>query len=754
MYLSKHRVGELSRSHIDSFGGYDHNIRIADNEFYDMKNLTSTYYPTLSPRDRRGAVKQISDCNGLLAKDKLAYVEGNTLHYGDFTMELKSYITGERQLVSMGAYLIVFPDMMYVNTADLADFGACYKNSVLQKLTNVDQLEFSLCDENGNEIMPTFVKTPDGEVFGRGIDEYRAVYEKYYGSYGSSDEYYDYDGFLVLHKGDTALVVSGEDTSNSYYLYNGNNLDNVECWSEYKQTEDGGYYEYYVKALKDGWTDLRYTINGGTDDFHLVVVRIKSSDSPEASNTVSSYHNLTTPADSLLEFTENEIIYSIYDGTQWVKQDVSFKTKIKVNGESGLADALTARSFAFLRVAGESEYFKFFLQLLESGAVVKLTDKDSANNSMLISAPIWGKDYFVASATTVDEGWIYDDEQGKLVKNVKEVIEGPEVTLTFYDAPPLMDYLIESNNRLWGCRYGLNRDGEFVNEIYASALGEFGTWNKYDGTSQDSYTVSLGTDGAFTGAVNFRGQPMFFKENCCHTVYGYYPQSYQMLTDTGMGLQKGSGKSLCIIQNVLYYKALDGIYRYDGSSADRISDALGQTVYSEAVGGGIDSKYYVAMTAENGTRELFVLDITKGLWHKEDDAPVRYFARYGGDLWFWRADTQSLCTVKGTEGELEAEDIEWFAETGIIGYSTHDAKYVGNLQLRIMLPVGSSVQFYIEYDSDGYMELKGSIEGKSFRAFTIPIIPRRCDHFRIRITGTGPCRIYSFSKILEQGGEI
>ena len=43
-----------SRDFIDNFGGYNHNIRIGENEFYDMKNLTSTNYPVLSTREKRG----------------------------------------------------------------------------------------------------------------------------------------------------------------------------------------------------------------------------------------------------------------------------------------------------------------------------------------------------------------------------------------------------------------------------------------------------------------------------------------------------------------------------------------------------------------------------------------------------------------------------------------------------------------------------------------------------------------------------
>ena len=41
---------------------------------------------------------------------------------------------------------------------------------------------------------------------------------------------------------------------------------------------------------------------------------------------------------------------------------------------------------------------------------------------------------------------------------------------------PNMDYIVESENRLWGCRYGDSIDGQIVNEIYACKLGDFKNW--------------------------------------------------------------------------------------------------------------------------------------------------------------------------------------------------------------------------------------------------------------------------------------
>ncbi|MFR5421452.1 MAG: hypothetical protein ACLTG4_05485 [Oscillospiraceae bacterium] len=32
------------------------------------------------------------------------------------------------------------------------------------------------------------------------------------------------------------------------------------------------------------------------------------------------------------------------------------------------------------------------------------------------------------------------------------------------------------------------------------------------------------------------------------------------------------------------------------------------------------------------------------------------------------------------------------------------------------------------------------------RSFTLPVLPRRCDHFRLRLTGTGAWRLLSLTR--------
>lgn len=69
------------------FLGYNHNLELADGEFYDMENLSADEYPLLSPRPRRGAAQAIEGVQGILAKDALCWVQNNTLYINGASME-------------------------------------------------------------------------------------------------------------------------------------------------------------------------------------------------------------------------------------------------------------------------------------------------------------------------------------------------------------------------------------------------------------------------------------------------------------------------------------------------------------------------------------------------------------------------------------------------------------------------------------------------------------------------------------------
>lgn len=318
---------------------------------------------------------------------------------------------------------------------------------------------------------------------------------------------------------------------------------------------------------------------------------------------------------------------------------------------------------------------------------------------------------------------------------------------------PEMDFVIESENRLWGCKYGTSGNGEIVNEIYASKLGDFRNWNCFVGLSTDSYAASCGTDGPFTGAITHLGYPLFFKENCVHKVYGNYPANYQIQTTACRGVQKGCGNSLAIVNETLYYKSGSGVCAYDGSLPAEVSAALGDTVYSGAVAGAHGNKYYISMRDTEGVYHLFVYDTTKGMWHREDNLHADAFCSCRGELYCIDHDSKQIITMLGS-GTQDTGKVEWMAESGEIGLSYPDMKYIARLLFRMSMEVGAEVRFYAMYDSAGEWKLLGTVTGQNLRTFLLPIRPMRCDHMRLRIVGNGEVKIYSVTKTIVQGSDI
>lgn len=340
-----------------------------------------------------------------------------------------------------------------------------------------------------------------------------------------------------------------------------------------------------------------------------------------------------------------------------------------------------------------------------------------------------------------------------IVVGILDEVTTQTTPITLKRSMPVMDFVIESGNRLWGCRFGSADDGSMVNEIYASKLGDFRNWSCYQGISTDSYRASVGTDGAFTGAVSHMGYPIFFKESCMHKVYGNMPSNYQIQTTACRGVQKGSDRSLAIVNEVLYYKSRFGICAYDGSLPAEVSSALGEVAYFDAVAGAHGNKYYISMSDSDGVYHLFVYDTTRAMWHREDNTRVRYFASYKNDLYYIDGDSGKIKTVFGS-GTADETRVKWSCETGLLGLSSPDRKYISRINIRISLDTTSSAFFYIQYDSSGSWQHIASLRGSKTRSLSVAIRPRRCDHFRIRIEGEGDMKIYSITKTMSEGSDI
>lgn len=133
--------GSQKRQTVDKFGGLN-TRNPALGEFLTMENLTAEAYPYLSPRQRRGIYREDARPTAMIAKDCLCYTEGSRFAVGGYEVDL-GLSKGEKQLVSMGAYVVILPDKKYINTIHLEDHGS------LESIFEDTAIHICLCDETG-----------------------------------------------------------------------------------------------------------------------------------------------------------------------------------------------------------------------------------------------------------------------------------------------------------------------------------------------------------------------------------------------------------------------------------------------------------------------------------------------------------------------------------------------------------------------------------------------------------------------------
>ena len=135
---------------------------------------------------------------------------------------------------------------------------------------------------------------------------------------------------------------------------------------------------------------------------------------------------------------------------------------------------------------------------------------------------------------------------------------------------PDLTCICECDNRIWGAE---------GTTIWASALGDPKNFYVYDGLATDSYAAAVGTEGEFTACIAYSSTVLFWKEDCVHKVLGSYPAQYEIYTYKVPGVQKGAEKSLCIINETLFYKGRAGVYAYTGGTPELLTELRGQAVF-------------------------------------------------------------------------------------------------------------------------------------------------------------------------------
>ena len=347
-------------------------------------------------------------------------------------------------------------------------------------------------------------------------------------------------------------------------------------------------------------------------------------------------------------------------------------------------------------------------------------------------------DRYYGSWTVLRSGTAWQSLDGKVTEN-----EAADATVKAERRVPDLDFVTEQGNRVWGCS---RKD----NSIYACARGDPTNWYSYRGIASDSYAVSVGSDGMFTGAASCLSYILFFKENCIHKLYGSKPSDYQMSSVRCRGVAAKAAGSLCVIAETLYYLSPDGVMAWSGSLPAKVSGALDTgklTAADWAMGGQLDARYYLYLHRRadgDGSGRLLVYDTEKGLWHEESPAGTEMVST-GQQLYLW--DGSALWAAgsdRETEGEEEA-NLRFEAVTGDIGMSVPDDKYISRVTLRLDALAHTVVTVAVSYDGGAWETVGSCAVTQERQRVNLPFVPRRHDLMRLKFSGTGQMTLRSMA---------
>lgn len=769
-----------------AFGGYNHREIIQDGECFDMQNMSADLYPAMGTRRKRGITESEETLNGIAGRSELVLVKGQEVFYGGMATGLM-VSDGEdmlpKQIVSLGAYVCIWPDKKYVNTHDFTDQGemerywydgdhAIWPSGEIPGSPVEGAPIIQLCDGDGTDYDMTTITTAktapknpaDGKLW---IDQS-----------GDSDvlRQWSSDRKEWTEVPTVYLKISAPEIGKGLKQYDGVVIKNLK------------YEPYWENAytITNRVKKQLEALNGST------IIYFCGNDYIVIAGMLSRMVNLYTTLQVNREVPKldymcesNNRIWGCKYGPD-VKKEIIFHCAggiVQIAPSSSTGTTLTDEDMTvadsapdnpqngdlWMDTSGETDVLKKYRTSsgtwIEEQAYVKLFTPTIGYD---IGANISTNEYVDISGLMAVRYLDNPEPNDKVKKQVRDmnghhqVIWRDDKTIVIKG---IVEFRVQSGHSITGdenvkIEKANTDEGTFYNEVRACALGDFKNWNKYMGLSTDSYAASVGTDGPFTGAAAQAGYPVFFKENCIHKLYGAAPNSFQITTIMCRGVQQGSGRSVAVVNETILYKGLSDVMYFDGNMPQSIGENLGDVYYEDARAGAVNGKYYISMR-HGDAWSLFVYDTKKGIWTREDDIRAMGFATVGDELYMIDEENNTLVTVNGTAGTQESGPIEWTAVFGISGIEyiqggradMHKYLYMSRFDMRLAMDEDAEAELWIEYDSDGIWIQKGRIKRNRMGMIVLPVVPRRCDHLRAKITGRGGFRILSLSKVLEVGSD-
>ena len=229
-------------------------------------------------------------------------------------------------------------------------------------------------------------------------------------------------------------------------------------------------------------------------------------------------------------------------------------------------------------------------------------------------------------------------------------------------------------------------------------------------------------------------------------------------------MSEATAPSLQVIGNDAYYQGKDGrFYRFNGTKALCISAALADARYQVLSAAHSAARYYVLAQRE-GERCILVYAVESGMWFIEDAAdisrllniastPCALVGVHSERLESAPQNTDVLLLEKSTVQAEENSSVEWFCQSGLLGFEALHFHLIDKLAIAFESEVGARVEILVRYDANGQFEPLAAFVSQKKCLKTIPLALRRCQFFELMLRGRGMSKIYRLSYFTQEGSE-
>lgn len=302
------------------------------------------------------------------------------------------------------------------------------------------------------------------------------------------------------------------------------------------------------------------------------------------------------------------------------------------------------------------------------------------------------------------------------------LIEG---SLTVRKPLPDLDFICESDNRLWG----INRS---ENRVYASRRGAPDSFFDHGGTD-GAWNMTFGSEDSFTAVCAFGGGVCCFKENKLHKILGTSPAQYYVSDYNMEGVAQGCERSLQIIGQQLYYKGVHGVYAYSGTAPKLVSAPLGELHLRSACAGTDGRIYYLSGQTDSGGMR-YAFDLLHKIWVKESTEDTRAYACIDGMMYMLHSQGVFIHNLPDRSQSTYMLEFAPFCE------DTLSKKTYTKLLFRVAMAAGSGLSVYLSTDGKDRIQVYTHTPD-SDTTVTVPVRVQRCSSFSVRLEGRGDVKL-------------